>query len=242
MALTWIIGSGATPATTAATRPDEGAGALHRARVMQIKPTAGTGRTMRSSDSGNPGTHMADLLALWHAEHVKFGRLLNLLEQQVHAFHAGEQPDYDLMSDIVYYLRHYADAFHHPREDIGFERLVEKDPGARGTVSRLIQEHRVIGEAGRELQEKLNGLASDAVMPRGAVESAAATYLVYYRHHLMKEESEVLPRIARVFTPQDWAEVGAKLAAGDDPLFGENVDARFRALRRQIAREANPAA
>ena len=181
---------------------------------------------------------MTDLLALWHAEHRKFAHLLLLLERQIHEFHAGEQPNYPLMSDIVDYLRHYADAFHHPREDIAFERLVQKDPSVRLTVNRLLQEHRVLAEAGRELQQRLIELDVEGVMPRDAVESAAATYLVYYRHHLAKEESEVLPRIARTFDEQDWADVAAALVQGDDPLFGENVDARFRALRKQIVREA----
>ena len=39
---------------------------------------------------------MPDTLALWHAEHVNFARLLNLLEDQLSLFHTGAQPDYDL--------------------------------------------------------------------------------------------------------------------------------------------------
>ena len=66
------------------------------------------------------------------------------LEQQMTAFHAGRDPDYELLRDVVYYLHHYADRYHHPRE---------------------------------------------------TVEAAAATYLLYYRHHLAVEEGEILPRV-----------------------------------------------
>lgn len=184
---------------------------------------------------------MADLLALWHAEHAKFGRLLVLFERELEAFHDGNEPDYALMTDILDYLQGYGDAFHHPREDIGFRRLVEKDPGAAALVQRLLQEHRVIAESGRDLMDKLERLAAGAVIARSAIEGAAATYLVYYRHHLMKEEAEVLPRIGRLFTPDDWAVVAAELELAVDPLF-EQVDARFSQLRKHIVRASGEAA
>ena len=57
---------------------------------------------------------MTEPISAWHADHVNFARLLDLLERQLAAFHAGEQPDYALMLDIVHYLRHYPDRFHHP--------------------------------------------------------------------------------------------------------------------------------
>ncbi|MBL8519541.1 MAG: AraC family transcriptional regulator, partial [Betaproteobacteria bacterium] len=44
---------------------------------------------------------MNNLLSLWHGEHAKFARLLDLLETELHVFHDGGQPDYALMSDIV---------------------------------------------------------------------------------------------------------------------------------------------
>ena len=50
---------------------------------------------------------MAEPIAAWHADHVNFARLLNLLERELIAFHAGEKPDYALMLASVYYLRHY---------------------------------------------------------------------------------------------------------------------------------------
>lgn len=181
---------------------------------------------------------MADLLALWRGEHSKFSRLLNLLEDQVRVFHDGGQPDYELMTDIVYYLTEYADAFHHPREDVGFRLLVKKDPSSAPRINRLLQEHRVIAEAGRQLLERLGAASADVVMPRGDIEAAAATYIVYYRQHIGAEEMEILPRIEKRFDAEDWAEVAGAKSRGKDPLFGENADARFQALRKRIAEEA----
>jgi len=179
---------------------------------------------------------MAEPLAVWHAEHVNFARLLDLLDTQVAAFHRGERPNYDLMGDIVYYLRSFADRFHHAREDIAFTRLVERDPGMQLVINRLLQEHRVIAAAGDAFFNRLNEVAGDVMTPRATVEGAAATYLVYYRHHIATEEREIMPRAAQLLTQQDWDAVAATVPP--DPLFGDDVEARFRELRRQIALEA----
>ena len=84
---------------------------------------------------------MADLIALWHAEHANFSRLLNVLDEQVAEFHEGEGPVFGLMLDIVSYLREFADRVHHPREDAAFRRLVIHDPTMRLQINRLLQEH-----------------------------------------------------------------------------------------------------
>lgn len=60
---------------------------------------------------------MAKPITAWHADHANFARLLRLLERELVSFHGGDQPDYALMLDIVYYLRHYPDAVSGPPTD-----------------------------------------------------------------------------------------------------------------------------
>ena len=181
---------------------------------------------------------MADPITVWHGEHVNFARLLDLLEKEVAIVQTDGQPKYALMREIVYYLRHFPDRFHHPREDVAFARLIAHDPDLELSVNRLMQEHRVIAMAGEELLNYLNDVESNAsLMMRAKVEAAAATYLVYYRHHLAKEEKEILPRAAQLLTQEDWAAVAA-VSAHPDPVFGDDFEARYLELRRQIAIEA----
>ena len=183
---------------------------------------------------------MLQPLVAWRADHANFARLLDLLERQLAAFHVGEQPDYALLLDIVNYLRHYPDRFHHPREDVAFARLVEREPALQLPIARLLQEHRVIAAAGEDLLELLQGVLEGTVMSRSTLETAAAMYLVYYRHHIATEEQHVIPRAAELFTPADWAAIAGAPSA-PDPLFGEDSEARYRELRRQIAAEAKDA-
>lgn len=181
---------------------------------------------------------MSDSIALWHAEHRHFSRLLDLLERQVVAFHADNQPNFELMLDLVSYLRYFPDRYHHAREDIAFSRLAQRDPALKPMIERLMQEHRVIAAAGAELLKYLEQVVDDVVVERASVEAAAATYLVYYRRHLAMEDRDIVPRAEQLLTPEDWAAVVAAIPSGSDPLFGEDSDARYRELRRQIALES----
>jgi hemerythrin-like domain-containing protein len=189
-------------------------------------------------DSFSPERMMADSLTVWHAEHVNFARLLDLLEEQVAEFHQGERPDYALMSDILYYMRNFGDRVHHPPEDVAYARLAQRDPEVQLLVTRLLQEHRVIATAGEELLNCLKEIAEDVLVPRSHLEAATATYVVYYRHHLATEERVVMPRAARVLTGEDWAAVAAAVPACSDPLFGDDMLACFDVLRRRIDRVA----
>jgi len=181
---------------------------------------------------------MTDPIAAWHSEHEYFLRLLDLLERQVDVFHAGGQPNYSLMLDIIYYLRHFTDQSHHPREDVAFSRLAARVPEMQLQLARLMQEHRVIIHIGENLEKSLERAVADAFVPRADIEALAATYLVYYRSHVAREEQDVLPRAGSVLSPEDWEEVRRAAPAIPDPLLGKEPAARFRELRRKIALEA----
>jgi len=181
---------------------------------------------------------MADPIAAWHKEHVDFRRLLALLQRQVEVFHTGERPNYELMLDIISYLREFADRFHHPREDAAFACLAKRFPEMEPDLARLSQEHRVIAQAGERLLQHLDAILAGTIVPRSEIEVAAATYLVYYGNHIAKEEEGVLTRAAKALTPADWTAVKDAAPEGRDPVFGDKPEARYKELRRQIALDA----
>ena len=174
---------------------------------------------------------------IWHTEHVYFQRLLELLRREVDVFETGARPNYELMLDVLSYMREYSDRFHHPREDVAFARLGRHCPELAPTLARLRQEHRVIAHAGEKLFQLLQAVLDDSIIPRTDVEAAAATYLVYYRNHIAAEESEVLARAEDALTQDDWDAVNAAVPPGDDPVFGTAPARHYRDLRRHFALE-----
>jgi hemerythrin-like domain-containing protein len=182
--------------------------------------------------AGNPGKARA--VAAWHADHMAFSRLLDLLDHEVIAFHEAGQPNYPLMFEILQYLHEYVDRSHHPREDVAFARLAQREPSLELQVVRRLQEHRVIAAAGERLVALLNEIMNGDLMARADVERAAATYLVYYRHHLRAEEELVIPQAVALLTREDWAHVAAAGTWAADPLTAEGIDLRYSELRRAL--------
>ena len=180
---------------------------------------------------------MTDPIAHWRAEHAYFAQLLRLLRKELDVFHEGGEPNYELIADVLRYLREYTDLVHHPREDVAFARLGKHCPDLALQLARLHQEHRVIAAAGDELLAMVEMVAGGAMLPRKQVETAAATYLTYYESHIAKEEGEVLERASAHLTPADWEAVRTGVAPLLDPLFGSAAQERFRRLRRHIALE-----
>lgn len=180
---------------------------------------------------------MTGQVSLWREEHAAFRLLLSMLERELAALERGAVPDHGLMADVVFYLQQHAERAHHHREEAAFERLAARDPSLSIPLGRLRQEHRVLAACSAELLERLGELESDVVVSREPVESAAATFLVYYRHHLAVEERDFLPRAEALLTADDWAVVFAGAGSAPDPLFGDPPGQRFADLRRRIDRE-----
>ena len=181
---------------------------------------------------------MNNPIAVWHTEHVYFNQLLALLRKELDVFHHGERPNYELMQDIISYLRDYGDQYHHPREDAAFSLLASRCPEMELPLVRLHQEHRVIAHSGQVLLGQIDAILEGSIVPRAEVEMALATYLVYYGNHIAKEEEDVIARAAKELDAKDWEKVKNAAPAGRDPLFGNGGEERYRELRRQIALEA----
>lgn len=173
----------------------------------------------------------------WKAEHANYRKLLDLLETQTGLFARGEQPNYELMADTVYYMTQYPDRFHHPREGIAFTALRAHDPTMREIIEHLAWEHQTIEKSGTTLATDLAAAAAGTMMPREMLLGDVRGYVEFLRRHLNKEEDVVFPRLAAALTTEDWFLVDSAIHFEADPLFGDSVQARFRALHQRIAAE-----
>jgi hemerythrin-like domain-containing protein len=184
---------------------------------------------------------MPDMIAIWHAEHANFATLLDLLEGQLDLFHQGESPDYDMMLDIMFYMTHYTDVMHHPREDLAFARIKEREGSAGAIVEELNGQHLRLKDSGNALVHALDDIINGSITSREHVEAPGRAYVSEFRRHMQTEETAILPLAAKVLHGRDWAAINAAIRDIDDPLFGSKGEERYAALRRQIARDAGAA-
>jgi hemerythrin-like domain-containing protein len=181
---------------------------------------------------------MSDSIALWHAEHANFATLLDVLERELDLFHQGESPDYELMLDIMFYMTHYPDVLHHPREDLAFAKIKEREVDAGPIVDELSEQHARLKESGDALVHALDDIVNGSITSREHVETPGRGYVADFRSHMLTEETAILPLAAKLLRAADWAAIDAAIRHIDDPLFGRDGEERYAALRRQIAREA----
>ncbi len=141
---------------------------------------------------------MTDPLARWQQEHKNFGRLLDMLERQLDRFHSGAMPDYELMLDVMYYMTHYPDLFHHPVEDEAFDRIGPREPAVAATLGMLRTQHETLRRDGEGLVEVLDDIVNGAIRSRESVEARARAYIECFRKHMAIEDTAVFPAASKL--------------------------------------------
>ena len=179
---------------------------------------------------------MTDTIALWRAEHTNFATLIDLLEDQLDLFHGGADADYDLMLAIAYYMIHYPDLYHHPREDLAFALIKKRDPSATALVETLTSEHVQIARDGAALVAELDDIMNGSFVSRERVETMGRNYVAQFRRHMQREDADAIPLAAKLLHDKDWHAINAKIRHAEDPIFGKGAEQRYAGLRAHIAR------
>ena len=182
---------------------------------------------------------MTNALAVLREEHVNFGKLLDLLDGELSLFHDGGSPNYELMLDIMFYMTHYPDMLHHPKEELAFAKLTRRDARLRSAVEELTRQHELLKESGAKLVMELEDIVNGSIVSRQEVEGPGKAYVENFRSHMDREEGELFPVVARLLREQDWSAIEEKIERREDPIFGKIAERRYAAIRDQIAREAS---
>jgi hemerythrin-like domain-containing protein len=163
-------------------------------------------------------------------DHVNLKRLLDLLSQELDAFFAGEESNFDLKIELLDYIEHYAEQVHHPTEDLIYLAALPKTEQGRALLQRLNREHCNLVGAARRFRETLEGIVQGEVMTRDEVETRGREFVALQRQHIDLEDHEVFPLLEQVLTEAQWQEVSAKAPKEEDPIFGWQDYNRFRSL------------
>jgi len=177
---------------------------------------------------------MSSQVTVWKAEHRAFAALLALLEQQLEQVHTADAPNFEMMLDIVDYMIDYADRFHHPKEDLVFARIAQRQPAAADSVRQLAHEHSAIVASGRALAREIEAVVGGAIVERSVVEELGRRYLDVFRRHMYAEEQGLFLAAVECLSDEDWKSIECASPRVDDPLFGERPEQRYRALRSEV--------
>ena len=177
---------------------------------------------------------MNGILDNLHQDHVHMAQITAAAARELAAVEVGQSADLELLEDIMRYVTGYPDTHHHPTEDIVFERLKLRAPGAADEIDAILSEHRQVIESGIRFLEAIQAVQEDVVMIRDDFVHTGREYLSLLERHMGVEESRLFPLAQSTLTAQDWNHVDELIEQRPDPLFGASLDEDYRRLRQYI--------
>ncbi len=177
---------------------------------------------------------MHDIMTLLRQEHSNIRQLLEILDHEVAKFDRGEDPDYAIIESIVDYFQSFPDLYHHPKEDLVFRRLCQRDAAAAAAVGDLQREHEDLAARTRAFASGVRAVLDEAQVPRQSLRTWAREFIDGQRAHMRGEERLFFPAAQRCLTAEDWADIKQQMTDHEDPLFGAGVGRRYEALHRDL--------
>lgn len=173
------------------------------------------------------------------AEHDALAAMLRTVPMLLDAWRrAGTPPDFAALRAMLFYVDEFPERLHHQKEsELLFPKLRALAPDLRGTLDELDTDHARGERTIRELQHSLLAWEQMGEPRRDKFEQQLQAYAAHYLRHMKREEAEVLPRAAQVFSADDWVELDEAFGSHQDPLApraGQPVDAAYAPLRQRI--------
>ena len=167
-------------------------------------------------------------------EHRNIERLLLVLERELAIFARGGRPDYEVIHAVIAYFQVYPDAYHHPLEDMVFEKLKARDFAVAAKIGDLAADHRRGAERLRRVAQAVESVLAGRELLRQTVNNIICDFIEHERRHIAMEERDFFPAAVNALQPQDWAEIASRLTIQRDPLFRDVVEQKFEIVRTHI--------
>jgi len=179
---------------------------------------------------------MPTLIDILLEEHRNIEKLLHVLEQELEVFDHTESPDYEILQAIVDYFQDYPESYHHPKEDVIFEKLKIRDPTAASSIIDVEAEHKLETNRLCRFAQAISNVLAGREYPRQRFHSVARDFIDHQRQHMHKEEQFLYPAAVKSLRAEDWAEIDGRINNKSDPLFANAGESKFDALRQTILR------
>lgn len=184
--------------------------------------------------ASNQTETLAGIIETLYSEHQHICSLLDTLEPEVERLRKGRVPDYALLLEIVDYLTRFPEQYHHPREDLLFTRMLEKDRGFKKHLVRLEREHKTLASYNASLHGQLKAVIDEKPIDRAELLSTFRNYVRGYRSHIEFESQEIFPRARGKLSKADLKKLSAKTRYIDDPVFGSRVEKQYRRMNQNL--------
>ncbi len=177
---------------------------------------------------------MLKVLERLHKDHLHAAETVAILSNCLEQIRRGENADFELMRDVMYYLVRFNDTLHHPCEDLLYARMSDKSARLAKLFSGLGEEHNKLMSRGRILADALSVIADGGMTLRTEILALGTDYVTELRRHMACEERSLFPMIEKTLDAAESEEVLRILDAQQDPVFGPILDKDFKSLFEHI--------
>ena len=168
------------------------------------------------------------ILSELREDHRNMTVILDLLEETAATTKAGDDPDFLLIEEIMRYMMVYADAVHHPKEDLIFAELQTLRPDLAKGLDDVPEDHWLIAALGTRLRSDVDAIIAGAAVRREQLIVDISQYVERLRSHMEWEEDDLFPRVDTMIAEDSHTiEVGDLLRI-KDPVFEAEIESAFR--------------
>lgn len=163
-------------------------------------------------------------------DHRNMSIVLDLLDDVVRQASSGQDPDFELVDEIMRYMTVYPDAVHHPKENIVYEQLRKKRPDLADDLDDVPGDHQDIAELGSALRDDVEAINAGAAVRRDKFIKDTSGYVNRLREHMGWEERDLFSRIDSMLDAEDHEFDVKEFEHIKDPVFELEIEAGFRRL------------
>lgn len=175
-----------------------------------------------------------DIIDELKTDHANFLRLLKIMSEEITEFEAGGSADLARMLDIMDYIQTYPDFVHHPKEDILYRAYLECHEEGHEVIGQMLEEHVKLKDRTIEIKHCLEGIFHDAVIDREPLCRELGDFVALQTRHIQTEERRVFGLLRSGLEEADLLRLAQAFPARMDPIFGGQVENRYRGLLRRL--------
>lgn len=156
--------------------------------------------------------------------------VLNVLEKTANTAEAGDDPDFELIDEIMHYMTVYPDAVHHPKEDVVYAELRTNRPDLSDGLDDVPDDHLQIAALGTRLRDDVEAIVAGAAVRREHLVTDLQQYVNRLRNHMRWEEQDLFPRVDKMLAEASHEFDVDQFMQIKDPVFELEVEGAFRRL------------
>jgi hemerythrin-like domain-containing protein/nucleotide-binding universal stress UspA family protein len=210
----------------------------HGSQLRKLLNQTTVGVLVSSVESNKPASPKETAIAAIRDEHRSIAAVINGLQSVAQDLRAhGKRPDERVLKAMLYYIREFPEALHHPKEETFlFRRVRQRTTDLDAVIAELERQHRSSGEGLERLEESARQLKAGARGAPAEFADAVAQFANLQWEHMTLEETVLLPAAEKAFQRDDWEAVADAFSADG---FGGDEESGFRRLFTRIFNAAD---